>query len=84
MELKIDKLTREELEDYCKVLQVEYSELDSENQVLGRAILDVVELARQDREMAENYQTMFSHLFDLIKTQYDSEFKIEDFTKVFS
>ncbi|MHA3050187.1 hypothetical protein [Acinetobacter sp. ANC 4641] len=81
MELKIDELTREELEDYCKVLRADYSDLNSENQVLSRAILDVVEQARQNREMAENYQNIFGQLFDVIKNQYDAEFKIEDLPK---
>ncbi|ENU80154.1 hypothetical protein F975_01908 [Acinetobacter sp. ANC 3789] len=84
MELKIDELTREELEDYCKVLRAEYSELNNENQILSRAILDAVELARQNREIAESYQNIFGQLFGVIKNQYDAEFKIQDLPKLFS
>lgn len=84
MELKLDELTREELEDYCEVLRSNYSDLDNENQVLSRAILDAVEMARQSREMAENYQKMFGQLFGVITEQYDAEFKIEDLPKLFS
>lgn len=84
MELKLDAMTREELEDYCKVLQAEYSKLDNENQVLSRSILDAVEMARQSREMAENYQKMFGQLFGVITEQYDAEFKMEDLPKSFS
>ncbi|MHA3078793.1 hypothetical protein [Acinetobacter sp. ANC 4635] len=82
--LKLNELTREELEEYCEALQAEYSDLDNENQVLSRAILDVVELARKNCEMAEDYHRMFSHLFDLIKTKYDGEFEIEDLPKFLS
>ena len=31
--------------------------------------------------MAEKYQRMFNELFDVIKTQYDAEFTVEDIPK---
>ena len=44
-------------------------------------VADTTEQIKNANDMAEKYQRMFNELFDVIKTQYDAEFTVEDIPK---
>lgn len=58
--------------------------LESENKKLTEIAIDATERIKAANDLAESYQKMFNQLFQVIKTQYDAEFTIEDIPKNFS
>ncbi|OTG94408.1 hypothetical protein B9T24_11645 [Acinetobacter sp. ANC 4654] len=79
---KLHELSREALEEHCAVLQVACDILTDENEQLGKASQELLLIAKQNGDMAENYQRMFNELFEVIKTQYDANFTVEDIPKL--
>lgn len=74
----LHELSREDLEEHCDLLQVEVNELKEEKGKLQEAGEELLLLAKQNQQMADNYQRMFNELFQIIKTKYDSEFTVGD------
>ncbi|NNH02203.1 hypothetical protein [Acinetobacter sp. ANC 5414] len=70
--------TKEELESLLVKTTQENEDLREENQKL---LLDATERVKKANDMAEDYHRMFDELFNVIKTQYDAEFKVEDIPK---
>ena len=56
-------------------------ELRKDNERLLLIVADTTEQIKNANDMAEKYQRMFNELFDVIKTQYDAEFTVEDIPK---
>ncbi len=55
--------------------------LEAENKKLTEIAIDATERIEAANDLAENYQKMFDQLFQVIKTQYDAEFTLEDIPK---
>lgn len=55
--------------------------LEAENKKLTEIAIDATERIKAANDLAENYQRMFDQLFQVIKTEYDAEFTMEDIPK---
>lgn len=73
--------TKEELESLLVKTTQENEDLREENQKLLLIVADATERVKKANDMAEDYHRMFDELFNVIKTQYDAEFKVEDIPK---
>jgi len=73
--------TKEELELLLIKTTQENEELREDNQKLLLLVADATDRIKKANDMAEDYQRMFNELFDVIKTQYDAEFTVEDIPK---
>lgn len=62
----------------------EIERLEAENKQLSEIAVDATQRIKTANDMAENYHKMFDQLFQVIKTQYDAEFKVEDIPKFLS
>jgi len=74
-------LTKEDLRSLLVATTQENEELRKDNQKLLLIVADATDRIKTANDMAENYQRMFNELFDVIKTQYDAEFTVEDIPK---
>lgn len=59
----------------------EIERLEDENKQLKEIAIDATERIKAANDMADNYHKMFDQLFQVIKTEYDAEFTIEDIPK---
>ena len=71
----------EELGSLLIATTQENEELRKDNERLLLIVADTTEQIKNANDMAEKYQRMFNELFDVIKTQYDAEFTVEDIPK---
>lgn len=62
----------------------EIERLETENKKLSEIAVDVTQRIKAVNDIVENYHTMFDQLFQMIQTQYDAEFKVEDIPKFLS
>ena len=74
-------LTKEDLRSLLAATTQENEELRKDNQKLLLIVADATDRIKKANDMAEEYQRMFNGLFDVIKTQYDAEFTVEDIPK---
>ena len=77
-------LTKDEIESLLVIAMQENEELRKENADLLLVVSDATERIKIANDMAEDYQRMFNELFEVIKTQYDAEFTVEDIPKYLS
>lgn len=70
--------SNEELRSLLIATTQENEELRKDNERLLLIVADTTEQIKNANDMAEKYQRMFNELFDVIKTQYDAEFTVED------
>ena len=73
--------SNEELRSLLIATTQENEELRKDNERLLIIVADTTEQIKNANDMAEKYQRMFNELFDVIKTQYDAEFTVEDIPK---
>ncbi|WP_442769031.1 hypothetical protein [Acinetobacter bohemicus] len=73
--------SNEELRSLLIATTQENEELRKDNERLLLIVADTTEQIKNANDMAEKYQRMFNELFDVIKTQYDAEFTVEDIPK---
>lgn len=73
-----------DLEKELKLARKEVERLRVENKQLTEITIDATERIKAANDMAESYQKMFDQLFQVIKTQYDAEFALEDIPKLLS
>lgn len=74
-------LSKRELLGVIECAIKENDRLRSENNKLGRMLVDATEQIKSSNDLAECYQRMFDQLFQVIKTEYDPDFTIEDIPK---
>ena len=72
-------LTKDDLQSLLVATTQENEELREENEKLLLIVADSTERIRLANDVAETYQRMSSELLEVIKTQYDAEFTVEDF-----
>ncbi|WP_252152441.1 hypothetical protein [Acinetobacter terrae] len=73
--------SKEELRSLLVTTTQENEELREENEKLSLIVANAAEQIKSANDMAENYQRMFNELFEIVKTQYDTEFTVEDIPK---
>ncbi len=73
--------SNEELRSLLIATTQENEELRKDNERLLLIVADTTEQIKNANDVAEKYQRMFNELFDVIKTQYDAEFTVEDIPK---
>ncbi|WP_228145888.1 hypothetical protein [Acinetobacter terrae] len=73
--------SKEELRSLLVTTTQENEELREENEKLSLIVANAAEQIKSANDMAENYQWMFNELFEIVKTQYDAEFTVEDIPK---
>ena len=73
--------SNEELRSLLIATTQENEELRKDNERLLLIVADTTEQIKNANDVAEKYQRMFNELFDVIKTQYDAEFTVEDIQK---
>ena len=73
--------SKEELRSLLVTTTQENEELREENEKLSLIVANAAEQIKSANDMAENYQRMFNELFEIVKTQYDAEFTVEDIPK---
>ena len=73
--------SNEELRSLLIATTQENEELRKDNERLLLIVADTTDQIKNANDMAEKYQRMFNELFDVIKTQYDAEFTVEDIPK---
>ena len=73
--------SNEELRSLLIATTQENEELRKDNERLLLIVADTTEQIKNANDMAEKYQRIFNELFDVIKTQYDAEFTVEDIPK---
>ena len=73
--------SNEELRSLLIATTQENEELRKDNERLLIIVADTTEQIKNANDMAGKYQRMFNELFDVIKTQYDAEFTVEDIPK---
>ena len=73
--------SNEELRSLLIATTQENEELRKDNERLLLIVADTTEQIKNANDMAGKYQRMFNELFDVIKTQYDAEFTVEDIPK---
>ena len=73
--------SNEELRSLLIATTQENEELRKDNERLLLIVADTTEQIKNANDMPEKYQRMFNELFDVIKTQYDAEFTVEDIPK---
>lgn len=71
-------LTKDDLQSLLVATTQENEELREENEKLLLIVVDATERIRLANDMAETYQRMSNELLEVIKTQYDAEFTVED------
>lgn len=77
-------LTKAELKSLLVATTQENEELRKDNASLLLFVADATDRIKKANDMAEDNQRMFNDLFEVIKTQYDAEFKVEDLPKYLS
>ena len=65
-------------------LQKEIERLSNENEQLIAIAIDSNESIKAANDLAAKYHFMLNHLIELVKTQYDAEFTVEDIPKYLS
>ncbi|MGX5699560.1 hypothetical protein ACWKWF_08150 [Acinetobacter kookii] len=71
-------LTKEELRYLLTITSQENEELKKDNQRLLLIIADATGKIKKANDMAEGYQRMCNELLEVIKSQYDAKFTVED------
>lgn len=71
-------LTKEELRYLLTITSQENEELKKDNQRLLLIIADATGKIKKANDMAEEYQRMCNELLEVIKSQYDAKFTVED------
>ncbi|MCY1161806.1 hypothetical protein D9M71_18800 [compost metagenome] len=77
-------ISKKELRSLLTATMQENEELRKENQKLLLVVADATERIKKSNDIAEDYQQMSNELFEVIKTQYDAEFTVEDIPKYLS
>ena len=79
--MDMNVFSKEELRSLLVTTTQENEELREENEKLSLIVANAAEQIKSANDMAENYQRMFNELFEIVKTQYDAEFTVEDIPK---
>lgn len=74
-------ISKKELRSLLTATMQENEELRKENQKL-LVVADATERIKKSNDIAEDYQQMSNELFEVIKTQYDAEFTVEDIQSI--
>ncbi|MCH7391835.1 hypothetical protein [Acinetobacter dispersus] len=77
----LQDLSREELEELCKTLYMDYLNLEEENEKLTFVAVDAVDQMKNSNSQLENNQRIIDELLKLVHKHIDKNFSLDDIPK---